>query len=69
MPMPSRPVSLERRLVNHDHVHRCLVIEDAEGWEVREEDDATVVRRTHHSDWHRVEWDVRLFEARNGEGH
>ena len=56
-------MSLDRQLNSHGHVHRFLVTNDpSSGWEVREEEDAAVLRRTHRDDWHRVERDVRCFE-------
>lgn len=54
-------MALERELTSDSHVHRLVIIADADGWDVREEEDATVVHRT---DWHRVESDVRLFDIR-----
>jgi hypothetical protein len=47
---------------DHGHVHRLVVTHDLEGWEVREEQDAVVLRRARRRDWHRVESDVELFE-------
>ena len=55
-------MTLERYLVNHGHIHRLVVRHGLTGWDVREEEDATVIRRTHHEDWHRVERAVKLFE-------
>jgi hypothetical protein len=57
-------MSLNHCLVNQEHVHRFVVTADVGGWEVREEEDSTVVRRMHREDWHRVERDVQLFEIR-----
>jgi hypothetical protein len=38
------------------HVRRFTISEaPEEGWEVREEQDSQLVRRTHYRDWHRVE--------------
>ena len=34
----------------------------ANGWEVRVEQDSTVLRRAHYSDWHRVERAVDAIE-------
>lgn len=31
------------------------------GWEVRDENDAGVLRRVHYSDWHRVERAIARF--------
>jgi hypothetical protein len=57
-------MSLDRLLNSHGHVHRFVVTRDLTGWEVREEEDSTVLRRTHREDWHRVERDVLLFQIR-----
>ena len=57
-------MSLDRLLNRHGHVHRLIVTNDLEGWEVREEEDAAVLRLTHRADWHRVERDMQLFEIR-----
>jgi hypothetical protein len=53
-----------RELTVANHIHRLVIVADAYGWEVREEEDASVISRVHRSDWHRVEMDVRLFDAR-----
>jgi hypothetical protein len=38
------------------HVRRFTISEaPEEGWEVREEQDSQLVRKTHYRDWHRVE--------------
>jgi hypothetical protein len=58
------PMSLDRQLNRRGHVHRLIVTNDLEGWEVREEEDASVQRLTHRADWHRVETDMQLFEIR-----
>ncbi len=44
------------RLRSDQHVREFVVAEaDARGWEVREEEDNQVIRRTWVHDWHRVE--------------
>jgi hypothetical protein len=53
-----------RELTVANHIHRLVIVADAHGWEVLEEEDALVISRVHRSDWHRVEMDVRLFDAR-----
>ena len=53
---------LGRALAYDDHIHKLVIIRDFAGWEVREEEDNVVVHRTHHTDWQRVEIDVRLFD-------
>ena len=51
-----------RRLQSRDHVKAFVVDEaDERGWEVREEEDYRVVRRTWLHDWHRVEHAVMRF--------
>jgi hypothetical protein len=52
---------LNRQLTNQGHVHRLVIAQDLEGWEVREEEDSAVLRRAHREDWHRVEMDTWLF--------
>ena len=45
-----------RELVHEGHVRRFVVSSAGqEGWEVRVEEDAAVVRRLCYTDWHRVE--------------
>jgi hypothetical protein len=55
-------MTFTRELVHDAHIHRLVVSTDATGWNVREEEDATVIRQSHHDDWHRVERAVQLFE-------
>jgi hypothetical protein len=55
---------LNRQLTNHEHTSCFLVTSGAEGWEVREEQDAIVVKVSHRDDWHRVERDRLLFDLR-----
>ena len=45
-----------RRLRSQEHT-REFVVDDADerGWEVREEEDSRVIRRTRMHDWHHVE--------------
>jgi hypothetical protein len=57
-------MSLDRHLNSHGHVRRFVVVSDLEGWDVREEEDSTILRRAHREDWHRVERDVQLFEMK-----
>ena len=65
-------MSLERQFTNQGRVYRFVVTNDLEGWEVREEEDSSVLRRARRQDWHRVERDIHLFEIRalalKGEG-
>ena len=51
-----------RRLRSDEHVKSFVVDEANErGWEVREEEDHRVVRRTWMRDWHRVESAMMCF--------
>jgi hypothetical protein len=53
----------QRQLTTHGHVWRFTVQQGIfSGWDLREERDEAVIRETHHNDWHRVEWEVRLFQ-------
>ena len=55
-----------KELVHDGHVRRFSVTSAGqEGWEVRVEEDAAVVRRLCYTDWHRVEraLDVMLREV------
>jgi hypothetical protein len=44
-----------KELINGGHTRRFTIDESVEGWEVRVEQDSTVVRRVQYTDWHRVE--------------
>jgi len=55
-------MALDRQLNSPGHVHRFMVVDQPSGWDVREEEDASVIRHTHRDDWHRVERDIRLFD-------
>jgi hypothetical protein len=44
-----------RELTNAGHVRRFTIEQDNDGWEVQVEEDETVLRRVHYTDWHRVE--------------
>jgi hypothetical protein len=57
-------MSLDRHLINQGHMHRFVVTSGLGGWEVREEEDTAILRRTYRHDWHRVERDIHLFEIR-----
>ena len=51
-----------KRLLSQEHVREFVVGEaDERGWEVREEEDNQVVKRTWMHDWHRVENAMRKF--------
>ena len=44
-----------KNIRNQDQTRRYSIVPAESGWEVREERDREVVRRTHYRDWHRVE--------------
>ena len=50
-----------KRLLSEDHVREFHVGPADRGWEVREEEDHHVVRRTLMGDWHRVESAMNKF--------
>jgi hypothetical protein len=52
-----------RELTQGGHVRRFTVREAGRGWEVREEQDAHVIRHVHVQDWHRVERALVAFRA------
>ena len=51
-----------RQVVKDSHCRRLTVTTALEGWDVIEEEDATIRRYTRRQDWHRVERDIHLFE-------
>ncbi len=51
-----------RERTTSGHTDRLTVTKTAEGWEVRETHDRTVVRTHHYSDWHRVERALQVFD-------
>lgn len=51
-----------KHLRNNQHTRRFSIAATSSGWEVREEHDDKVVRRTALSDWHRVEQARRLID-------
>jgi hypothetical protein len=55
---------IKRLLVNQGHLHTFVISHAESGWDVCEEEDATVMHRVHRDDWHRVERDSWLFELR-----
>jgi hypothetical protein len=57
-------MTLNRDFVNNGHVHRFAVAEGPQGWDVREEEDRTVLRQTFREDWHLVERDLQVFELK-----
>ncbi|MEO8070840.1 MAG: hypothetical protein ABI652_05525 [Acidobacteriota bacterium] len=44
------------------HTKRFIVSRGAVGWDVREEDNAEVVRTATYTDWHRVERALQVFD-------
>jgi hypothetical protein len=45
-----------KELVQSGRIRRFTIQEaSGDGWEVREEEDSRVLRRTRYADWHRVE--------------
>ena len=53
-----------RRLRSQEHIREFVIDEaDDRGWEVREERDHRIVKRTWVRDWHRVENAMRRFAA------
>lgn len=56
-------MSLNHRLINQGHVHQFVVTRSVDGWEVREEEDAAVLKQVLRVDWHRVETDALLFRV------
>jgi hypothetical protein len=53
-----------RELTQGGHVRRFTIREAGQGWEVREEQDACVIRQIQYQDWHRVERALSAFRAR-----
>ena len=47
--------SFMKRLKKADHTRRYSIQATEAGWEVREEQDAEILRHTYYQDWHRVE--------------
>lgn len=47
--------SFIKSLKKADHVRRYSIQSTAAGWEVREEQDAEIIRHSYYQDWHRVE--------------
>lgn len=53
---------LTREFATAGHVDRFTVTRGDAGWDVREERDDHVVRKTNYQDWHRVERAIQAFE-------
>jgi hypothetical protein len=58
---------LTRQFTSAGHVNRITLTKGRTGWEVREERDDTVVKRTTYSDWHRAERAIQVFERKTSE--
>ena len=51
-----------KRLQSHERIKTFVVDEaDERGWEVREEENHRVIKRTQMEDWHRVEHAIMRF--------
>lgn len=50
-----------KELMQGGHVRRFTIQEAGHGWEVREEQDACVIRQVQYQDWHRVERALLAF--------
>jgi hypothetical protein len=62
--------TFDQSLRNAEHTLRYSIALTGRGWEVREERDQRVIRRTEYRDWHRVErarrqWARDLADLRN----
>ena len=49
-------------LRNQLHVRRFTIRHVHPGWEVRDENDAGILKRVIYKDWHRVERAIAMFE-------
>ena len=47
--------SFVKSLKKADHIRRYSIHSTESGWEIREEEDAQLVRHTYYQDWQRVE--------------
>jgi hypothetical protein len=52
---PENERMFAKELTHGGHTRRFTIDESVEGWEVRVEQDSTVIRRVQYTDWHRVE--------------
>lgn len=53
-----------RERTSSGHTDTLVVTKTADGWEVRETHDRTVIRTQQYRDWHRVERAVQVFDLR-----
>lgn len=54
-----------RERTTSGHTETLIVTKTANGWEVRETHDTTVVRTQEYRDWHRVERAVQVFDLQS----
>lgn len=54
-------LTFERTLRKDHHTRRFEILVAPQGWRVVEREDATVLRETLYTDWHRVERARRAF--------
>ena len=47
--------AFSKKLQYQEQTRRYSIVENDDGWEVREERDSQVVRQATYQDWHRVE--------------
>jgi hypothetical protein len=63
---------INREFATEGHVIRLAVEQTANGWDVEEQCDSSVVHVEHHDDWHRVEramWLLEMEAHRHGAAH
>jgi hypothetical protein len=65
--MSSHMYAFSKSIRNADHVRRFTIAPTAAGWEVKETQDSTVVRKQYYQDWHRVERVRRAFTVQLSE--
>lgn len=53
---------LTREFAHAGHVTRVTITRSTVGWDLREERDNHIVRRTNYTDWHRVERALQVIE-------
>lgn len=51
-----------RERTSSGHIETLIVTKNADGWEVRETHDRTVIRTQQYRDWHRVERAMQVFD-------
>lgn len=58
-----------RERTTSGHTETLSVTKTANGWEVRETHDRTVVRTQHYGDWHRVERAMQVFDLQTAQAY